>query len=540
MIKLHLIVILKFFLIIFLFTTSSHSYASSDSLLSALKRTINEAPKYDALKMNQISLLKQAVASNKSPSSQIAFSLTKQLYEAYKIFNYDSAYVCAGKMLKIAISSNDSNLIILSKLDFAFIMLSAGLFRETFDTLQSIHINQRPDSLKAQYYTLLGRYYLDLAFYDLDNYHSGGYDKQGSVYIDSALKYYGIHSFENNYYSGLKLFKEHKTDSAAIFFEKLLTDKRLTQHQAALTASTFSGIYQQKSLKEESIKLLAAAAIADIKSSTKEVLAILNLAELIYQNGDVQDASMFIEKAITDADFYGARQRKVQLSAILPLIDNEKIRIAEAQRKYAILYGVAVTIFLIVLIILILVIKRQNKNLEEAKQAITDANIVQKQINAKLEEANKIKEEYIGYFFKLDSEYFSRLNKLKKNIEKKLADKKPDDVRIILNNIQIKKEKEELLNNFDKVFLRIFPNFVTAYNNLFKEEDKVKLNKDKYLNTDMRIFALIRIGISENEKIAEILEYSVNTIYAYKTRIKNKSIVSKEEFEKNIMEIQSV
>ncbi|MEP6465181.1 MAG: DUF6377 domain-containing protein [Parafilimonas sp.] len=527
-------------LFIFLLCLSASCFAASDSLLIALKKAINEEPKYDALKKKEINQLKQTLNAKHFAPPAVLFNLNEQLYEAYKVFNYDSAYLYAGKMLQIAKAENAEDLVRISKLKFAFIMLSSGLYRETFDTLQSINVTNKPDSIKAEYYTLLGRYYYDLAYYDFDNYHSVDYDITGSKYIDSALSYYPDDSFEKNYYSGLRFFKKDSLDKATVFFEKLMEDKRLSEHEIALTSSTLSGICLQKNQPQKAIDLLIIAAIADIHSSTKEVLAILNLAEMLYQNGDVENASMFIEKAIQYADFYGARQRKVQVSAILPLIDNEKIRSTEAERKFAIQYGIAVTLFVIVLAVLIVVIRKQVKKLQAAKQVITEANIMQRHINEKLEEANKIKEEYIGYFFKLDSEYFARLDKLKRTIEKKLADKKTDEIRFILNNIQLKKEKEELLHNFDKVFLRIFPNFITAYNALFKEEDKIKLTENEYLNTDMRIFALIRIGISENEKIAEILEYSVNTIYAYKTKIKNKSIVSNDDFEKKIMEIRSV
>jgi hypothetical protein len=171
---------------------------------------------------------------------------------------------------------------------------------------------------------------------------------------------------------------------------------------------------------------------------------------------------------------------------------------------------------------------------------ITEAHAAQRLVNEKLEEANKIKEEYIGYFFSLDSEFFVKLERLKRTLDQKLADRKFEDIRFIVNNIQLKKEKEELLRSFDTVFLRIFPNFVARFNSLFKEEDQVRLKENELLNIDLRIFALIRMGITDNDKIAQILEYSVNTIYAYKTRIKNKSFVPNEDFEARIMDIKSV
>jgi len=180
------------------------------------------------------------------------------------------------------------------------------------------------------------------------------------------------------------------------------------------------------------------------------------------------------------------------------------------------------------------------KKIQKAQQLLTEAHAAQHLINEKLEEANKIKEEYIGYFFSLDSEFFVKLERLKKTLDQKVADRKFEDIKFIVNNIQLKKEKEELLRSFDTVFLRIFPKFVASFNALFNPEDQIKLKENELLNIDLRIFALIRMGISDNEKIAQILEYSVNTIYAYKTKIKNRSIVPNEEFEARVLEIKGI
>ena len=153
-------------------------------------------------------------------------------------------------------------------------------------------------------------------------------------------------------------------------------------------------------------------------------------------------------------------------------------------------------------------------------------------------ESNKIKEEYIGYCFHIASAFIDKIEKLKNQVDSRLTDHKYAEIRYIVNNINIKQEREELFHNFDRIFLRIFPNFVAEFNSFFKEEDQVRLKENELLNTDLRIYALIRIGISENEKIARILEYSVNTIYAYKTRIRNKSTVPNDEFEDRIMQIK--
>jgi len=160
--------------------------------------------------------------------------------------------------------------------------------------------------------------------------------------------------------------------------------------------------------------------------------------------------------------------------------------------------------------------------------------------NNKLIEDTHIKEEYIGYFFNVISGYILKLEKLKRNVERKITIKKYDDVLLSVNEINIKKERETLFYTFDHIFLKIFPNFISTFNSLFKKEDQIWPKDNEVLNTDLRIFALMRLGISDVETIANILEYSVNTIYVYKMRIKAKALVPSDEFDHRIMDIKAI
>ncbi len=528
-------------LMIVFVTITRNGYASTDSLLSQLTRAIEKAPDYDVQKRKRIEQLQVSLYPESSKNPADLFSLYEKLYDEYRIFHYDSAYRYAGKLQEIAYRLGDSHLITEARLRLCFILLSSGLFRETYDSLRVTDIRREPDSLKATYYMLMGRYYYDLANYDYDcAHHSMSYDGRANQYMDSALTFYPAGSFEYAYYNGLLEFKKNNIDKAARFLDSLLNSGRLTDHQLALTASTLSGILSQKGESSKAIDLLVTAAIADVRSSTKETFAIFNLADLLYKQGDVKHASLCIETAVANAEFYGARQRKVQVSSILSLIEGERINAVETQRRDLFQYAAVVTLLLIALAVLIIIIRRQMKKIQKAQQLLTEAHAAQRLINEKLEEANKIKEEYIGYFFSLDSEFFVKLERLKKTLDQKVADRKFEDIKFIVNNIQLKKEKEELLRSFDTVFLRIFPRFVAQFNALFNPEDQVKLKENELLNIDLRIFALIRMGISDNDKIAQILEYSVNTIYAYKTRIKNRSIIPNDEFEARVLEIKGM
>ena len=525
---------------------------NTDSLTIQLSKIIGRAKEFDSLKVQRIDSIRLLLYRDANLPVQEKYQVEEQLYESYKLFKYDSAFFYARNLLQHAYQLENSTLIAEAKMKMSFILLSAGLYKETFDTLSTIRIEDKPIGLKAEFYTLMGRYYYDLAGYDNDPYHSVDYDVIGSRYMDSALLFYPRNSFEEIYYRGLRKYKDDKIEEALPFFNQLISNPGLTEHQYALVASTMSGIYRQKKQTEQAISLLTRAAMADIRSSTKETFAIFNLAGLLFKQGDLKNASIFIESAIENASFYGAQQRKVQMSALLPLIEGERINSVEAQRNILIKYALLVTLLGLILIWLTIVILKQIRKLKTAKEIISQAHIRQQEINSKLEEvnhrlaevnekleeANKIKEGYIGYFFNMDSEFFNRLEKLKRNIELKLADRKIEEIRFIVNNINSKKEKEELLVNFDKVFLKLFPNFIESYNHLFPVEDQIQV-KDNILDTDQRIFALIRMGITDSEKIAQILDYSVKTIYAYKTRIKNRSLYPK-DFEERIMLIKTV
>jgi hypothetical protein len=301
-----------------------------------------------------------------------------------------------------------------------------------------------------------------------------------------------------------------------------------------------SDIYIQKGKTDSAITLLVSAAVADIKSSTKETSAIFNLSNILFKKGDLKNASTYVEKAVKDAVSYGARQRKVQMSTILPLIEGEKIARVEHEKRTVMTYAIIVTLLVLLLGYLIYFITRQIRKLKIAQKALTEASQKQQEMNRRLMEANKIKEEYIGFIFNANTAFFDKMERFREKAEAKIRDHKSDELLFHIKNLRIQQEREDFLKNFDSIFLKIFPGFIDTYNSLFNEEDQVHLKDGEILNTDLRIFALIRMGIQDNDKIANILRYSVNTINTYKTRIKNKSIVPNELFEDMIMEIESV
>lgn len=513
---------------------------NNDTLLDKLNRAIEQSHIYDAAKINQINSIRQQLNASQYLPLQEQFRLCNELYEQFKVFKYDSAFAYARRLQKLAMLMNDPARINFAGIKLGFVMLSSGMFKETGDYLAAIQVDRLPDSSKAEYYTLKGRYYYDMADYSGDEYFAPVYIRQGNIYTDSALLFFKPGTFLHAFNSGLRYQKSGNLDSARHYYMLTVAHPDITTHQVAIANSSLGNIYIGINKQDSAMSMMIQAAIADIVSSTKETTAMFILAEMLFKVHDVKHASRYIEYAVSDATFYGARLRKIQASAILPIIEGEKVNAVEAQKKLLFVYAAIVTLLLLALVWLAVIIFRQYKKLQLAQQAITSAHALQQEINEKLMEANKIKEEYIGYCFQTNSAYIDKVKKFKKLADQKLADSKYGEVKYLVNNIDLKEERDELFRNFDRIFLKIFPNFVTVFNSFFKDEDKIRLKDNELLNTDLRIFALIRIGINDNVKIAQILEYSVNTIYTYKTKIKNKAIVPKEEFEERLMDIKAL
>ena len=304
----------------------------------------------------------------------------------------------------------------------------------------------------------------------------------------------------------------------------------LTLHQLAVSASTTAYLYELAGHEEKAVQLLLVSAIADVKTATKETTAIFKLSDYCYRQGDLKNAYTFIREAREDAAFYKARQRQIEISHVSSIIEGQKINIIENQRKSLKTFAIIMTLLAGVVIGFAVVSVRQLRRLRKADQLIFAANreLLERngelrQLNSGLNEANRIKEEYIGYYFHNNSQYIDKLETLKKRVEALLASKQFAGVQKLVDGVNIKTERNELLKGFDTVFLRLFPNFIAQFNELFRPEDRVPLVDDQLLTTELRIFALIRLGIADSEQISRMLGYSINTIYTYKTRVKNRS-----------------
>jgi tetratricopeptide (TPR) repeat protein len=528
---------MKWFVIFLVLSAQWALAQSTEDLFQQLDTEIAARPKYVTEKIKRIDSYKARLST---AGKEEQYRIYLAIYDEYKTFIYDSAFRYSRELQRVARELHDDSRIAHARIKIGFVLVSAGMFNEALDTLRSVKTKLLPDSAKAEYYYIMARTCYDLADFNRDQFYGQIYTQRAEPYIDSAMHILPEHSVDYLLMRGLRQLHLYDMPAAQKSYESIISDFKLTDQQFAITASTLSFIYFFSGKPKESKDMLIRAAIADIRSCTKETLAMLKLADMLHKEGNIEDAYRYIKIAMEDADYYGARQRKTQVGAIYPIIEGEQLSATESKRKTLLVYSLLITVCTLSFFGFSVIIYKQNKKLQKARHIISKANDSLTEANHQLQDANKIKEEYIWYYFNTTAEYITKLDGLKKSLDLKLMTKKLEELRFTVDSINIKREREELYHNFDKVFLKLFPDFVTVFNSLFKEEDKITLKEGQLLNTELRIFALIRMGIHDHERIAKILDYSVTTIYTYKTRIRNKSILPNEEFDRQIMSIRAI
>ena len=508
--------------------------------LAALDEVLQDKEAYLAEKYQAIQLQKNKLETIPAGNLDLQFEILNGLYSQYRAFVYDSAFAYANKLIGVAYAMGDPGKVGYAKVQLAFATLSAGMFKETFDTLHTVRPEELHDSTMVAYCAVMARALYDVSDFNKDAYYGSIYGERANRYIETATSLSDTGSYNYLYLKSLQYLRAHNLEDSEKLLEKLLASGiRLSGSQTAIATSTLSFLYLNHGDTTRAIDLLAQASISDIKSAIKETTAMTSLAKLLFHKGEVETAYRYIRQAMEDADFYGAKQRKIEVGSILPVIASARIVNIEKQRKTLLKYSIGLSVLSVMTITFALLTYFQFKKLRRKDLALQHMNENLIETNKKLSEANKIKEEYIGYFFNTNSEYLEKIEKFKRSVHQKLLARQYDDIHFLMNGLNLKKEREELYYSFDKVFLKLFPNFVESFNSLFDEDNRITLEKDQLLNTELRIFALIRMGITDSNTLANILGYSVNTIYAYRSRVKIKSKIPSDRFEKMILEIQA-
>ena len=410
------------------------------------------------------------------------------------------------------------------------------------------------DRLLIPYYDAQHRLNYEMELYAKNDEIANLWHKTAVYYRDRLFELLEPDSYQYRMLKVEELLQQGENQKAATLATTILEASAPDSREASASAYQLSQIYERMGNIQMQKHFLIISALADIRSAVRDNASICALALILFNEGEINLAFQFSRTAMNDAHFYNAKVRPWQVATILPAIEAAYQAKQQKQNNLIYIFLTAILVFAMILTVMVLVQRIQNENLDRAQQQLQAANatltsnnesLLQanrklSQLNGDIAEANAVKEEYIGLFLGVYSDYIDKMQSYQRRIHKLATHDKLSELKRELNNSKlIDEELHNFYEMFDNAFLRLYPNFVSEFNSLLEEDGRIELKKDERLNTELRIFALIRLGITDSSKIAALLRYAVNTIYNYRAKVKNKARVSREEFEEKIKKIGS-
>lgn len=543
-----------FCLLLFFSCHSAFADERLDSLLNVLDKTIKEADTYVQIKENKLHELKRE-ARKTAPLSIERYHLNNAIYLEYKAYSSDSALHYLNENLLLARQLNDKERELKIQLELSYLLSSIGMYMEAADILNSIDRQTLPTSLLGHYYTCYEHVYSEAgAAQPRYKMFASRYVKLSHVYRDSMEVTLDSSSATYLWLRETQLREAGKYDEAMEFSDRRLAEASFGTPQYALVAYQRFRLFESMGKKDEHLYYLVLSAISDVRSAIKEQSSLMVLAQELHGKGDLKRAYDYINFSWEISQFYKTRLRSWMNITPLSMINGNYQDIIKQQNRELLIYITYVALLALLLVVALIYIYRQMKALSIAKKGLQEVNERLFSLNEELEEVNRhlrstnlelsesnlIKEAYIARFFKLCSVYVDRLQAYRKLVNKKLQRGQVAELLKMthLSNDIVTVEVQELYANFDSAFLHLFPNFVESLNELLLPEEQIVLKPDELLNTELRIFALIRLGIKDSSQIAELLHYSVNTIYNYRSRVKTKARVSRDDFEDLVAKIR--
>ncbi|MFK8268662.1 DUF6377 domain-containing protein [Capnocytophaga cynodegmi] len=513
---------------------------NKDSIVKHLSNTIENSKIYTNRKEVKINSLKELLSDKSLPTSEI-YHIHLKLYEEYQKYKVDSAVTYLLKNKKIATTLNEPILknevnILLSRL-FSI----KGMYVEALDLLKSIDKSVLNQKMLCEYYD---SYYSFYSHYGQST-NNIDYFNQSDRYRDSLLLNLPSESIEFEIESAIKNFYTQKKELSEKQFLNLLSKTTDKNPERALIAYFLGKIHQEKGNIDMQEAYFSISAITDIQNAIKNNASLQSLALTHYETGNLDMAYLFIKMAIEDAIFCNVRHRAEEGTSFYTIINTAYQQKEEKQKKTLQKYLLLISILSIALVVALGYVYKQvkklikiRKELHYSNEQLAKLNTDLLEMNRNLQEVNHIKEQYIAHFFSLCSAYIDKIENYRKFLYKKANRNQFDELlKLLKSNTVEEKEIEELYKNLDTIFLSIYPNFVDEFNNLLLDDEKIVPKKGELLNTELRIFALIRLGITDSNRIAEFLRYSLRTVYNYRTKVRNKAKGERDEFEEKVKTI---
>jgi len=538
--------------------TSKHALEENRKLLHSLDSLLEQQDLFVRVKEERIKQLKMQYSRVKDVKE--LYAMNRMVYLEYRVYDADSALHYINKNIQLAQQTDNRTWEVVSLLEQSFVLTSSGLLTEALKAVSDIQPEELPQNLRSEYFGRLCTLYSRLRDYSSENSqlseHYNNLQKafRDSVYLTATpdeLRYWNCRAW---LYLGTpeiepvkQAFEENK--------QTLSNDSR----KYSIATYNLSAIYRSENNESKYLENLILSAMADIRSVNGDIGSLQEIAEYLFKHGEIDRAYNYILYCSQKAMLFHNRVRIVKMSHLQNQIYKAYQEQSRTQQKRLQASLIAVSFLFLVLIGAFLFIRKQmrrlkeanlkldstnqklsvnmdalstaHQRLEEANMQLKDLNTQLQEVNDQLRESNYVKEEYIGYVFNICSTYISKLEEFRKNINRKLKVGQIEDVKAMTDSsATASNELKEFYQNFDTIFLHLYPDFVGDFNALLLPEERIELKEGELLNTELRIHALIRLGITDSVKIADFLHCSAQTVYNNRLRTRNKSIIPKEDF----------
>ena len=533
------------FILLLCIPTLCSTARSNKELYKTLDSLISCYDKLTAEKEQRINSIKQSTGSIALTPEQ-TYDLNMRLYDEYMAYRFDSAYYYINRNVQALRGTADRQRFAASAIRMAHILSVSGLFGRVHNLLGEINPDSLSDEQKIAYYNQqseLNLYRSEMAQYT--DYFTD-YIQQAQYYRQLIIQIAPQNSQDYIFNKATYISEQGNNDKAIEMLENYLLQLQEGSRDYSIVTSTLAYFYRKKGDISQQEHYLLLSAISDEKGAIRENNSLRSLAEILMERGDNDEAYHYLFQAISEAKFYGSRLRMMQVGRMAPqimqLYDQKR---SQTQRNTYIYLGIISLISLVLLLIMYDTLKlyrkeqAASKKIEEMNLELTAQNMQILGTNNEMKEVNRIKDEYIGRFLQLSSNLIKRGEEHGKHLNRLARDRKLDDLYAELKSQQFLNGGIRMFHqNFDEAFLNIYPDFIAEVNKLMTEDNQFMSSEDGYkkLTTELRILALIRLGISDNQEIADILRSSITTIYTYRSKLKAKSI-NKEAFEDDIRKI---
>ena len=540
--------LLIYLLLLLTMPLTAQGKTDEKTLLDRIDKMIENDQYYQGIKEKELKHLKQQAYEAEDNQTRLQF--LDSIYHAYSAYRYDSAYAYMKQGLELAKKCHNTYYILRNQINQASILSVRGFYGKAENLLQSLNPDEMPYQLKLYYYFTFAWLYNYWESYAKNSDYAEEFHAQRKHYITLLIQSFNEKNKKSAYYQylmGEYIYLDDPNSKESLnHYQKAIKMTPAKSRIHAMSAYAIARYYRLTGNFDLYQEYLVEASVSDGLCQLKETVALQKLAYYLFKTdaSNSKRAAKYIQHTMEDAQFFNNQLRMMEISNILPVIASANQQAVERSRTRFLWGFIGVSVALVIIIILSLVNNRQKNRLKKNKAEIEEQNRKQKEMNTQLTELNQLliennikRETYMRLFMDISAAYISKLSDYRKLVSRKIKANQTADLLKTLNTHKLEEEEAQMFyNRFDKAFMELYPGFVTELNKLLLPECQLEVPTTHDLTTEIRIFALMRLGVTDSQEIATLLHYSTQTIYNYKSGMRAKAI-NRDSFESDINQL---